>query len=119
MRRRARTLVVLLLWCGAVWALTPRPAADHHRFMGLALEEARLAGAAGEVPVGAVVVDDATSVVVARGRNAVEATHDAAAHAELVALRAAAAARGNWRLRNCTLYSTLEPCALCLSAAYA
>ena len=51
--------------------------------------------------------------------NAIEATQDASAHAELLALRRAAAARGNWRLANCTLYSTLEPCVLCMSACYA
>jgi len=88
-------------------------------FMGLALDEARAAAAAGEVPVGAVVVDDATGTIVARARNAIEATQDASAHAELLALRRAAAAKGNWRLANCTLYSTLEPCVLCMSACYA
>jgi tRNA(adenine34) deaminase len=83
-------------------------------FLQLALDEARAAQAAGEVPVGAVVVKD--GVVIATGRNAPIGTHDPTAHAEIVALRAAAAARGNYRLDDCTLYVTLEPCAMCAGA---
>ena len=82
--------------------------------MRLALAEARAAAAAGEVPVGAVVVKDGH--VVARGRNAPIGTHDPTAHAEIVALRAAAQALGNYRLDGCTLYVTLEPCAMCAGA---
>ncbi|KAH8068063.1 deaminase [Aureococcus anophagefferens] len=112
----------LALLCAAARALGPAhrlPSLERDaNFMGLALDEARRA-AAGEVPVGAVVVDDATGAVVAAAGNAIEATQDASAHAELLALRRAAAARGNWRLANCTLYSTLEPCVLCMSACYA
>ena len=82
--------------------------------MRLALAEARAAAAAGEVPVGAVVVKDGQ--VVARGRNAPIGTHDPTAHAEIVALRAAAQALGNYRLDGCTLYVTLEPCPMCAGA---
>ena len=87
--------------------------------MALALDEARAAAARGEVPVGAVVVDDATGTIIASAGNAVEATHDATAHAELRALRAAAQSVRNWRLQDATLYCTLEPCVVCLGAAYA
>jgi tRNA(adenine34) deaminase len=82
--------------------------------MQLALAEARAAADAGEVPVGAVVVRDGQ--VVATGRNAPLAAHDPTAHAEIVALRAAAARLGNYRLDGCTLYVTLEPCAMCAGA---
>ena len=87
--------------------------------MALALDEARAAASRGEVPVGAVVVDDATGAVIARAGNAVEASHDATAHAELQAMRAAAQSLENWRLQDATLYCTLEPCVVCLGAAYA
>ncbi len=83
-------------------------------FMQLALAEARTAMAAGEVPVGAVVVKDGQ--VIATGRNAPVDAHDPTAHAEIVALRAAAQALGNYRLDGCTLYVTLEPCAMCSGA---
>lgn len=82
--------------------------------MGVALAQAREAAAAGEVPVGAVVVRD--GVLLATGRNSPVATHDPSAHAEVNALRAAAAALGNYRLDGCTLYVTLEPCAMCSGA---
>jgi tRNA(adenine34) deaminase len=82
--------------------------------MGLALEQARQAAAAGEVPVGAVVVKDGQ--VIATGRNAPIASHDPTAHAEVVALREAARLLGNYRLDGCTLYVTLEPCAMCSGA---
>ncbi len=82
--------------------------------MGLALDQARLAAAAGEVPVGAVVVKDGQ--VIATGRNAPIASHDPTAHAEVVALREAARMQGNYRLDGCTLYVTLEPCAMCSGA---
>jgi tRNA(adenine34) deaminase len=86
---------------------------DAH-FMGLALEQARLAAAAGEVPVGAVVVRDGQ--VVGTGRNAPVGSADPTAHAEIVALRAAAQTIGNYRLEGCDLYVTLEPCAMCAGA---
>ncbi len=82
--------------------------------MRQALAEARAAAEAGEVPVGAVVVKDGQ--VIASGRNAPIAGHDPTAHAEIVALRAAAQALGNYRLDGCTLYVTLEPCAMCSGA---
>ena len=83
--------------------------------MELALQEARAAAARGEVPVGALVVAP-DGVVLARAGNAVEATHDASAHAELLALRAAAAQRGDPRLPDCDLVVTLEPCPMCAQA---
>lgn len=82
--------------------------------MRLALAEAHMAAEAGEVPVGAVVVRDGQ--VIATGRNAPIAGRDPTAHAEIVALRAAALALGNYRLDGCTLYVTLEPCAMCSGA---
>lgn len=83
-------------------------------FMAQALAQARAAAAAGEVPVGAVVVRDGQ--VIATGRNAPIDAHDPTAHAEVVALRSAAQALGNYRLDGCTLYVTLEPCAMCSGA---
>ena len=82
--------------------------------MGLALEQARLAAKAGEVPVGAVVVKGGQCI--ALGRNAPIAGHDPTAHAEVQALREAARVLGNYRLEGCTLYVTLEPCAMCSGA---
>ena len=79
-----------------------------------ALAEARLAAKAGEVPIGAVIVHD--GAMIAAGQNRVLRDNDPTAHAEIVALRAAAAALGNYRLLGCTLYATLEPCAMCAGA---
>jgi tRNA(adenine34) deaminase len=88
-------------------------------FMRLAIAEARAAEAAGEVPVGAIVVSPA-GVVLGRGNNLVLRTSDPTAHAEIVALRAAGRALNNYRLLTpeggCTLYCTLEPCAMCAGA---
>lgn len=83
--------------------------------MGAALEAAALAEVAGDVPVGAVVVD-ASGTVVAVGHNLRQATGDPLAHAEVVALRNAAEATGSWRLDGCTLVVTLEPCTMCAGA---
>jgi tRNA(adenine34) deaminase len=83
--------------------------------MGWALAEAAAAPLTGDVPVGAVVVD-AAGEVIGRGHNAREALQDPTAHAELLALRSAAAALGSWRLTGCTLVVTLEPCAMCAGA---
>ena len=82
----------------------------------MALEEARAAGARGEVPVGAVVLDRHGAVLAAAGNRTVELA-DASAHAELLALRAAAAALGNPRLAGCDLVATLEPCPMCAAAS--
>ncbi len=81
-----------------------------------ALDEARSALATGDVPIGAVVLD-ADGVVLGRGRNVREAQADPTGHAEVVALREAARARGEWRLEGCTLVVTLEPCTMCAGAA--
>ncbi len=83
--------------------------------MALALGEARSSLATGDVPVGALVVD-ATGEVIGRGHNVREATADPAGHAEVVALREASRARGAWRLDDCTLVVTLEPCTMCAGA---
>jgi tRNA(adenine34) deaminase len=87
---------------------------DDLTFMKRALDLARQAEAAGEVPVGAVIVKD--GVIVAEGWNHPIGAHDPTAHAEIVALRAAGAALGTYRLTGTTLYVTLEPCAMCASA---
>jgi len=81
-----------------------------------ALAEARAALVTGDVPIGAVVLDPAGTVV-GRGRNLREAEADPTGHAEVVALREAARARGEWRLEGCTLVVTLEPCTMCAGAA--
>ena len=83
--------------------------------MQRALALAAQAGESGDVPVGAVVTD-ASGAVIAEGRNLRELDHDPTAHAEVVALRAAAAARGSWNLEGCTLVVTLEPCLMCAGA---
>lgn len=87
----------------------------YDEWMRLALDEARLAPATGDVPVGAVVVDP-DGTVVGRGHNAREALGDPTAHAEVVALREAAARAGSWRLDGSTLVVTLEPCTMCAGA---
>jgi tRNA(adenine34) deaminase len=84
--------------------------------MGLALAEARGALASADVPIGAVVLSPSGEVLGA-GRNVREAEHDPTGHAEVVALRAAARAGGEWRLDGCTLVVTLEPCTMCAGAA--
>jgi tRNA(adenine34) deaminase len=84
--------------------------------MRLALEQAALALAHQDVPVGALVLD-ADGTVLARAHNDRERTGDPTAHAEVLALRAAAAMRGQWRLEGCTLVVTLEPCTMCAGAA--
>jgi len=87
---------------------------DDREYMRLAIAEAERAGALGEVPIGAVVVRE--GVVVGRGHNRREIDGDPLAHAELLALREAAAATEGWRLVGCALYATLEPCAMCAGA---
>ncbi len=90
------------------------PDLDHATFMRAALEQARLAAAAGEVPVGAVVVID--GAIAGAGFNQPIGSHDPTAHAEVVAIRAAAARVGNYRLTGSTLYVTVEPCLMCVGA---
>lgn len=90
------------------------PESLHDDFMKLALEQAQHAWDLGEVPVGAVVVKD--GVVIATGYNQPIGKHDPTAHAEIVALRAAAEVLGNYRLPGCELYVTLEPCVMCSGA---
>src|SRR5690349_4240542 len=97
---------------------TTRTAPDDsvdERWMRVALREADAAAAVGDVPVGAVVVD-ATGTLLAVGRNGREADHDPTGHAEIYALRRAAAALGHWRLEGTTVYVTLEPCPMCAGA---
>lgn len=89
-------------------------AANDSRWMTHALDLAREAGSLGEVPVGAVIVRDGT--VVGEGFNRTITDADPSAHAEVVAIRQAAARQGDWRLIDCTLYVTLEPCAMCAGA---
>ena len=81
-----------------------------------AIDEARAALATGDVPIGAVLLDPAYAVI-GRGRNVREADADPTGHAEIVALREAAATKGEWRLDGCTLVVTLEPCTMCAGAA--
>ncbi|HEY7105267.1 MAG TPA: nucleoside deaminase [Acidimicrobiia bacterium] len=90
---------------------------DRHEAMGIALLEARAALDHGDVPVGAVVVDLITGDILARRHNEREKLNDPTAHAEVLALRDAAVARGSWRLDRCALVVTLEPCPMCAGAA--
>ena len=92
-------------------AMTPPTDAD---WMRLALYEAQAAANEGEVPVGALIICDGR--IVGRGRNGCERLQDATAHAEMVAITAASESLGTWRLEDCTLYVTLEPCPMCLGA---
>ena len=88
---------------------------EDKKWMELSLREARLAGEAGEIPVGAVVVHNGEPIAVAHNR--CERDHDATAHAETLAISKACRALGTWRLSECTLYVTLEPCPMCTGAA--
>jgi tRNA(adenine34) deaminase len=91
-----------------------RPSPLDVRFMELALDEARSAARLGEVPVGALVVTKGT--VIGRGHNQRESLEDATAHAEILAIREACNQLNSWRLTECTLYVTLEPCVMCVGA---
>lgn len=84
---------------------------DHQHWMATALAEAELARAKGDVPVGAIVVKDGQ--IIGRGHNLREVAQDPTAHAEMIAIRQAAEHLGSWRLEDCTVYVTLEPCAMC------
>ena len=87
---------------------------DHEKWMREALKEARLAEAKDEVPIGCVVVHN--EAVIGRGHNQTESLQDPTAHAEMIAITAASATLGSRRLLDCTLYVTLEPCAMCCGA---
>ena len=89
---------------------------DDSSYMELALAEAEVAAAAGEVPVGAVLIDGRSGEVLAAAGNRVESGHDATAHAELLVLRAGSAKRASPSLSDCDLYVTLEPCPMCAQA---
>jgi tRNA(adenine34) deaminase len=84
--------------------------------MMAAIELARQAEALGEVPIGCVIVHDPTGRIVGRGYNRRETDRDPTAHAEMIAMREAGAALGHWRLLDCTIYVTLEPCPMCAGA---
>lgn len=88
--------------------------ADDEAYMDRALQEAQRAAEEGEVPIGAVVVHEGR--VIGRGRNARERLQDPTAHAEILAITAAAQTLGSWRLEGCTLYCTVEPCPMCMGA---
>ena len=88
---------------------------SREEYMAEALTLAEEAAAAGEIPVGCVVVDE-QGVIIGRGRNRREERRDATAHAEVEAIREACATKQDWRLENCTLYVTMEPCPMCCGA---
>ncbi|UCH65535.1 MAG: nucleoside deaminase [Ignavibacterium sp.] len=90
---------------------------DTYRFMYAALQEAERALVENEVPVGAVVVSD--NKIIGRGYNQIEKLNDATAHAEMIAITAAENNIGNWRLEDCSIYVTLEPCVMCAGAMLA
>lgn len=91
----------------------PTPEEDE-RWMRMALRQAEIAYDAGEIPIGCVIVKEGKAI--GKGYNQVESLHDATAHAEILAIGAAATALENWRLDGCTLYVTLEPCPMCAGA---
>ena len=87
---------------------------NDERFMGMAIDQAYIAQENGDVPIGAVIVCE--DKVIGKGYNQRQQLNDPTAHAEMIALTAAAEAVGNWRLHNCTIYVTLEPCTMCAGA---
>ena len=88
----------------------------HERWMREAIAQAEEAERLAEVPIGCVIVHDPTKRIVGRGYNRRETDHDPTAHAEIIAIREASRALGHWRLLDCTLYVTLEPCPMCAGA---
>lgn len=103
---------------GAGGATSPVAEEDDH-YMRLALRHAQLAYRQKEVPIGAVVVDNDKGMVLSTARNSVEKRVDGTAHAEMLAIQKAVQVNENWRLSNCTLYTTLEPCPMCMGAIQA
>jgi len=95
-----------------MWTASP---AEDIAYMRVALDEARSSAAAGEVPIGAVIVVEGS--ILSRGRNQREQWQDPTAHAEMIALRAAAADLQSWRVLDSTMYVTMEPCVMCIGAA--
>lgn len=89
---------------------------DHNQLLSLAVDQARLARAAGEVPIGCVIWHEPSARVIGSGFNERETTEDPSAHAEIVAIRKASRELGTWRLLDCTLAVTLEPCCMCAGA---
>ncbi len=87
---------------------------DHHYYLQEAIIEAQKAAAIGEIPIGAIVVKDGE--IISRGHNRREIDHDPTAHAEIIALREAGKYLGTWRLSDCMLYVTMEPCPMCCGA---
>lgn len=85
-------------------------------FMRLAIKEAMKAKSYGDVPIGCVIVDEETDKVISKSYNKKEKVKDATAHAEILAIKSACKKKGDWRLENCTLYVTLEPCPMCFGA---
>ena len=114
MTDRARSLRRDRHRIGQVPAWRRRRAVTDLEFMGAALEEARAAGAAGEVPIGAVIARGGR--IIARAGNRTVRDNDATTHAEVVAIRSASRDLGSWRLEGCTLFVTVEPCAMCAGA---
>ena len=88
----------------------------HEKFMSLALKEAKKAELIDEVPIGAIIVKD--NKVISRGFNIRESLHDVSAHAEMIAIKKANKKLDNWRLVDCDLYVTIEPCLMCMGAIY-
>ncbi len=108
--------MIAALDCGGPGALLSAMTAIRPTYMEHALAEAEKGAAAGEVPVGAVLVDGETGAVLAAAHNRVEIDNDPTAHAEMLVIRAVAATRGEARLASCDLYVTLEPCPMCAQA---
>ena len=104
--------------CGVICEYDDRCVASevNVRFMEMAIKEAEKAMAGGDVPIGCVIVDDVTGAVVAKAFNKKERSLDATAHAEMLCVKKACKVKGDWRLENCSLYVTLEPCPMCFGA---
>ena len=88
---------------------------NDRKFMLLAIEKAQIAGSIGEVPIGCIITDINNNVI-ASGYNLRESNHDPTAHAEIIAIKNASEKLGSWRLDDCSLYVTIEPCSMCMGA---